>query len=123
MNKIFTLAFILFCFTSKAQQFNGTGGAITNNGIPTNFPVSVSGLSQSQLNGTFGIETVCLSINHPDVAELYIYLQSPSGMKVELSNGNSCHGSNYTSTCFNSSQSTSVTLGSAPYSGNYKPTG
>src|SRR6185503_7672696 len=118
-----TLLFLLFFISnSQAQQFTGTGGVITNDGMPTYFLVSVSGLP-SQLNSSFGVETVCMNINHADVKELFIFLVSPNGTKVELSDGNSCDGSNYTSTCFNSSVNSSITLGTAPYTGSYKPMG
>src|SRR2546423_10332842 len=123
MDKTFTtLVFIAFFLSSRAQTFTGTGGAITDNGQPTYFPLSISGLP-SQLNSSFGLETVCLNINHPAVEELYIFLLSPSGIKVDLSDGGSCSGNSYTSTCYNSSLSNSITLASAPYSGNYKPMG
>jgi subtilisin-like proprotein convertase family protein len=117
-----TLLFFLFYFYSSAQQFTGTGGPITNNGIPTYFPLTVSGLP-GQLNSSFGVETVCINISHTNVEELYIYLLSPSGIKVELSNGGSCSGNSYIGTCYNSSLPNSVTLAAAPYTGNYKPVG
>jgi subtilisin-like proprotein convertase family protein len=124
MEKNFTtLSFLLFFIAnSMAQQFTGTGGIITNDGMPTYFLLPVSGLP-SQLNSSFGLETVCINITHPDITELYVYLISPSGIKVELTDGKSCEGSDYSGTCFNSSLSNSITLGSSPYSGSYKPIG
>jgi subtilisin-like proprotein convertase family protein len=123
MDKTFTaLLLFLFSLNIQAQQFSGTGGPITNNGVPTYFPIVVSGLP-TQINSTFGLETVCIRINHSKVEQLYIHLVSPSGIKVELSNGNSCSGANYINTCFNSSLTNSVTLGTAPYNSNYKPIG
>lgn len=119
---VFALIFLLFSFCSKAQVFTGSGGAIQNNGIDTYFNVVVSGLS-SPLDSTYGIEEVCLSINHTAVNELYIYLQSPSGRVVQLTAGSSSTGVNYTNTCFNSQASTSVTQVTSPYSGSYRPIG
>ena len=66
---------------------------------------------------------MCINISHPAIQELWIYLQSPSGNIVELTEGSSCMGVNYSNTCFDSKQSTSVTLGTAPYTGSFKPIG
>jgi subtilisin-like proprotein convertase family protein len=124
MKRTFTtlILFLLIALGSPAQQFTGSGGVITNDGMPTYFLLPVSGLP-AQLNGSFGVETVCINISHPDVKELFIYLVSPSGIKVELTDGNSCDGPDYSGTCFISSLSNSVTLASTPYSGSYKPIG
>jgi subtilisin-like proprotein convertase family protein len=123
MNRIFTFFAFIFLLQAKAQVFSGVGGAIQNNGQDTYFSISVSGLNQSQLDNTLGIERVCIDINHPAVEELYIYLQSPTGTIVELTEGSSCKGVNYTGTCFDSGNNTSITVGSAPYASVYKPVG
>ena len=120
---IITIISMLFSFYAKAQLFTGTGGTILNNGQNTNFSLSVSGLIPSTLDSTFGIEEVCININHPAVEELYIYLQSPAGNIVILSEATSCNGANYTNTCFDNKAGTSVTLATAPYTGIYKPIG
>ncbi|MFY9308312.1 MAG: CotH kinase family protein [Bacteroidia bacterium] len=116
------LAFLLFFVTTNAQVFTGSGGAIQNNGIDTYYSVVVSGLS-APLDSTYGMEEVCLNINHTAVDELYIYLQSPSGRIVQLTAGSSSTGVNYTNTCFNSQASTSVTQVTSPYTGSYRPIG
>ena len=123
MKKIITISSLLFSFYIKAQLFNGAGGLIQDNGQDTYFNLSVSGLSPAQLDNNFGIKQVGININHPAVEELSIYLRSPSGNVVQLTEGTSCNGSNYTNTYFNSQLSTSITLGTAPYTGNYKPIG
>ena len=123
MKRIATILFSCFSFYAQSQVFTGTTGPIQNNGQDTYFNVSVSGLSPAQIDSTFGIETVCININHPAIEELYIYLQSPAGNIVELAGWGNCKGINYTNTCFNSQVSTSVTLGTAPYAGSYRPIG
>ena len=123
MNKLFTCIIFLLSLHAKAQLFSGTGGAIQDNGQDTYFNISVSALSPAVLDGSFGLETVCININHPTIQELFISLKSPSGELVELTAGSNCSGNNYTNTCFNSNASTSITLGNTPYSGMYKPTG
>jgi len=123
MKKNITLIFLLFSFYAESQVFPGPGGAIQNDGQETYVNLPISGLAQSQLSNTFGIEEVCINITHPTVEELYIYLESPSGTRVELTEGSSCKGVNYAGTCFNNTSSTSITLGTAPYAGNYRPFG
>ncbi len=123
MKKIITIFCLLFSYVYKAQVFTGAGGAIQNNGQDTYFPISVSGLSSASIDSTFGLEKVCINISHPADQELYIYLQSPSGNIVELTEGSSCNGVNYTNTCFDSQAGVSITLGTAPFSGTFKPVG
>lgn len=121
-NIIVGLAVLFVSFQSKAQLFTGAGGAINNNGVDTYFPVTASGLA-SPLDSTFGVEEICLSINHTSVEELYIYLASPSGQVVQLTAGSSSTGVNFTNTCFNSQSSTSITQVPSPYTGSYRPIG
>jgi spore coat protein CotH len=123
MKRTITVFFFLFSFYASAQLFTGAGGPVLNMGQDSNFDLPVSGLTPSILTNAFGLEEVCININHPAVQELYIYLQSPDGRKVELTEGSSCNGVNYANTCFNNNASASITLGSAPYAGAYKPTG
>ena len=118
-----TIFLLLFYFITRAQLFTGTGGGIENLGQHTYFDIAVSGLNPTQLDVTFGIEQVGINITHAAVEQLFIYLRSPSGTVVELTQGTSCYGANYTNTYFNSNEITSVTLGTAPFTGNYKPTG
>ncbi|HEY6159596.1 MAG TPA: CotH kinase family protein [Bacteroidia bacterium] len=122
MKKIFTLALFTLPFLTGAQTFQGVGGGIQNNGQPTYFYLNVTGLP-SQLDNNFGLTDVSITINHPAVQELSVNLQSPSGTTVELTDGNNCSGPNYTGTSFNSSNSTSITLGASPYTGAFKPIG
>lgn len=123
MKKIFTIVLLLLSFYTRAQVLIGAGGKINNNGVETYFNRSVSGLNPKLLNSAFGVQEVCINISHSNVEELYIYLQSPSGTVVELTEGSSCNGMNYTNTCFNNNANISITLGTAPYTGSYKPIG
>ncbi|MES2139616.1 MAG: CotH kinase family protein [Bacteroidota bacterium] len=119
---IIIVPILFFSQLIKAQVFTGVGGPILNNGQTTYFYIAVSGLP-TQLDSTFGLEAVCININHPTDEELYLYLESPDGRVVELASGSSCNGVNYTNTCFDSRVSSSITTEDAPYSGTFKPTG
>jgi subtilisin-like proprotein convertase family protein len=106
----------------NAQTFTGGGGVITNDAVPTNFPMTVSGLPAS-MNGNFGVEEICINISHTRVDDLNIQLIAPDWTKVELSSGNGGTGADYSNTCFSNSAGTSVTAGTAPFSGSFKPEG
>jgi len=117
---------ILFLFTilpfwSFSQTFNGTGGAIPDAGAETCFNVTVSGIGV--INATTGLTTVCLNATHTFDGDLDIYLVAPDGSRVELSTDNGSSDDNYTNTCFTMSAATSITAGTAPFTGNYKPEG
>ncbi len=122
MKRIITTLLLFGSLFLNAQVYNGGGGAILNNGVDTYFPINVTGLP-AQIDSVFGLEKVCFTLNHPANSELYIYLRSPSGTIVELTLGSSSNGSNYTNSCFDNQSTTSSTLGSAPYTGTYKPVG
>lgn len=122
MRKLYLIALSLYTSYASSQVFNGTGGTIQNTGTETYFNLNVSGLPYN-LSSSFGIEEVTIDITHATVEELYIYLRSPNGRKVELSAGASCKGANYTSTTFNSGLGNSITLGTAPYTGSFQPVG
>lgn len=107
----------------KAQVFSGPGGAILDNGQDTYFTQNISTLVPAQIDSTFGLEEVCINVTHPNVRELYITLKSPNGVIVELSAGSSVTGPDYLNTCFNNQSGNSITLGTSPYSGSFKPVG
>lgn len=123
LKHVLTIIFLLIFFSGKAQLFNGTGGPILNNGQKTYFDLTVSGLVPSTLDSTFGIETLCITINHPVLREVTISLQSPDGRVVEMASGSSCSGENFTNTCFDSRGNSSITTATAPYTGSFKPSG
>lgn len=105
------------------QVFYGAGGAIANNSGPsTEFTINVTGLT-GLIDSTYGLEEVCINLTHPAVEELHVFLRSPSGIEVELSGMKSCKGANFSNTCFNHAMPNSVTIGTAPYSGTYRPLG
>jgi hypothetical protein len=123
MKKIFTLLLISSFLHTTPQVFNGGGGTILNNGgQESSFPLGVSGLPASA-DSLFGLEDVTINISHPAVEELEVYLLSPSGILVELAGALAIKGANFTSTCFHSKASLSVTRGTAPYTGTFVPLG
>lgn len=122
MGRICIFFFSFSILNCSAQLFTGTGGGIINGQTETLFNLNVSGLS-GVIDSVYGLEEVCININHPTVEELHVFLRSPTGIQVELSGIKSCKGTDFLNTCFNNSQPNSVSIGTAPHSGTFKPIG
>lgn len=119
--KFFLIFMCLFTAGSGfSQTYSGLTGAIPDNGSEITFNLGVNNLNPQQINTTFGLESVCLNIYHPQVNELRIHLISPDGSYIVLTDAIGW-GSNYTSTCFRDDAATSIFKGSAPFTGNFRP--
>ncbi len=116
------LGFLLFNNLSKAQTFVGATGGIPDNNTLVCFPVTVSGLV-GVMNPSNGLVSVCLHITHTWDSDLDIYLTSPGGTTIELSTDNGGSGDNYNTTCFTAAVTNSITTGTAPFNGSYRPEG
>lgn len=66
---------------------------------------------------------VTININHVNVGDLEIKLVGPDNTEVMLSNMNGGTGDNYTNTVFDDDASTSISSGSAPFTGSFTPDG
>jgi PKD repeat protein len=66
---------------------------------------------------------VTIDISHTYDADLDITITSPTGTVVELTTDNGGSGNNYTGTVFDQDAVNSITTGSAPFSGTYRPEG
>ncbi|HOS46981.1 MAG TPA: CotH kinase family protein [Bacteroidia bacterium] len=113
--------FIIASFSLRAQSFSGTGGAIPDNQTPILFPITVSGLSNTAIDTTYGIESVCFNISHPYDADIEIWLIAPDNTFIELSSGNGGSGNNYINTCLSDLSTNLISSGNAPFFGSYKP--
>lgn len=115
-----TLVIISFTFKLSAQTFYGNSGLILDNQTLTK-NLSVSGLPNNINQVSFGLEQICLNINHTYDADLTIKLIAPDGTIIKLIDNNGGSGNNFSNTCLRSDVSTSIASGSAPFSGIYKP--
>jgi subtilisin-like proprotein convertase family protein len=119
------LLFLLFALPTSlfSQTFTGTGGAI--NDVATNdFMLNVSGLNPANIDtATFGLEQICINLTHTYDGDLDIRIIAPDGTNIPLSTGNGGGGQDYTNTCFNTTAASSITAGSAPYTGTFRPQG
>lgn len=89
--------------------------AITDRNLFTT-PITVSGATNP-----ISVVSVHLDITHTFDADLEIYLISPNGVRVMLTTDNGGSGNNFTNTEFNDFADISVTEGSAPFTGSYRP--
>ncbi|RLC74448.1 MAG: hypothetical protein DRI61_16590, partial [Chloroflexi bacterium] len=93
--------------------------AIPDNGCPNytthTIAVNASGTIQD-------VDVFIKNITHDYDGDLDIYVKGPDGTEVELSTDND-GGQNYINTIFDDEAATSITAGSAPFTGRYKPEG
>ena len=124
---IFTLLFVN-CLMGQTFTWSPSM-AIPDNGPQTCNSQTVSGLTGNlDCNTPFGLESVCIRINHSWDSDLDIYLRAPDGTIIELTTDNGGGGNNYgvgaNPTCFTMSAITNVTAGIAPFNaGPYIPEG
>jgi len=122
MRKLYLSAFLILAFyTGRAQTYSGVGGFIPSDGTAAYFSLEPNSLGASVLDTNFGVLNVCININHANVSDLEVALIAPDGLQVMLTTGNGGSGNNYTNTCFDDNAATSITLGTAPFTGSYRP--
>lgn len=119
-------SYVLAANENLPDNFAGTCGVFgtfsntTSQGIPDvstiNVPIAVSGVT-----GTVCKVTVTLNINHTWDSDLDVFLIGPGGQTSELTTDNGGLGDNYTGTVFDDAASTSITAGTAPFTGTYQP--
>ena len=124
MKNFFTLTFFLILtFQVNAQVFNYSGSipaAIPNTNSIIDFPITVTGLSP-QIDMTFGLTEVCLSITHPQPSDLKISLTSPDGNNIVLSLHNGNGGSDFSGTCLKMNAAFTLLNNVAPFMGDFRP--
>jgi cysteine-rich repeat protein len=97
---------------------NNTAAAIPDNdqvtGVASDVTVATTGavVSAKVYLGT---------ITHTNDADLDIYLRSPNGVQRELSTDNGSTNDNYVNTTFDDTATTTISSGTAPFNGRFKP--
>jgi subtilisin-like proprotein convertase family protein len=66
---------------------------------------------------------VGLTLTHTYDGDLDLYLRGPDGTRVELTTDNGSSGDGYTDTIFDDEAAISITSGTAPFTGSYRPEG
>ncbi|MFM7767165.1 MAG: proprotein convertase P-domain-containing protein [Bacteroidota bacterium] len=101
---------------------NNTYAIPDNNPNGVYSPITVSGINPSTLS-TGIVVYATVNITHTYDGDLVLYLISPSGTSVMLSNRRGGSGDNFTNTVFTMSANTSISAGAAPFNGNFIPDG
>lgn len=122
MNKLLLFVAFFLANLSFSQTFTGSGGPILDQNT-VSFNLNVAGLTSNIDTVNFGLESVCINLNHTYLADLEIRLIAPSGEEVILLSGIGGGGDNLVNTCFNADASTSIASGTAPFTGEYTPSG
>jgi subtilisin-like proprotein convertase family protein len=105
--------------TITAVAVGDSGG-----GMPKSIPDLGSCFSFAYVSGVSGRATdvdLRLDITHTWVSDLKIYLTSPSGQRVEVVDRVGGSGDNLRITTLNDEAATSISAGTAPFSGSFKP--
>ena len=109
---------------SGPQYFPSTSS--TGQIIPARRPPGTldSTLTIPSYNGTFTIAQITVELNAAFSADsdLTAVLIAPDGTQVTLFSGVGGTGSNFINTVFDDSAATSITTGTAPFTGSYQPT-
>lgn len=115
-----TAAFSSYCLT---QTFSANSGGAINDNSTNDYPITISGLGQALNTTDFGLEAVCINLEHTWVADLVISLIAPDGSSVNLISGVGGDSDNFTNTCLISTATEPINSGSSPYTGNFRPGG
>ncbi len=117
----FSVGLLLNMVAGGVSVSTVSGGLIPDNNTSVCFPITVTGLP-TQINMSYGLTEVCINIQHPEVGELKIYLKSPSGDSISLSENNGGLFANYNNTCFAMNGANGyIYAANAPFTGTYIP--
>lgn len=115
------LILLLLTYSANSQTWFGTGGVIPDDGTPVTFTIEIDNLDPSTLDTIHGLASVHLNISHTYDSDLYVALLAPDGTAVVLTSGNGWDGDNYTGTHFTDTASLSITQGTPPFTGHFRP--
>ncbi|MBE8987078.1 proprotein convertase P-domain-containing protein [Nostoc sp. LEGE 12450] len=80
-----------------------------------------SNLAVSGLTGSIADVNITLNISHDWDSDLDVFLISPTGTRVELFTDVGSIDNNFTNTTLDDEAATSITVGTAPFTGSFKP--
>jgi subtilisin-like proprotein convertase family protein len=118
--------FLYLVFLSRTFLFSQTFSQTENTPIPDDgtsitFTLSISGLPAA-IDTSFGLEMICLTIDHTWDSDLEIKIIAPDGTAATIIYGVGGDGDNFTNTCLIESAETPIASGTAPFTGDFKPT-
>lgn len=122
---LYIILWLLLCLTIPdvlmAQTFTiSSNKAIPNNSTITD-TITLTGTGIS-LNSSFGLEKICLNIDHNSVGQLTIDLIAPNDITVNLFDNRGGSLDDFINTCFDGDiNSPGISIGVAPYTGSFLP--
>ncbi len=122
MKQTLLCLFISVSYSVFCQTFTGGGGPINDN-TTIDIPVTVSGLPTAIDTANFGLETVCINLTHTYDADLTVWIVAPDGTTGLLFSNVGGGDDNFTNTCLNADAANSLSSGTAPFTGTFKPLG
>ena len=112
-------AAVLACaLPARAQTYISTDVPKTIPDVFTSAGVSTLTVPDSFAIGTLQVQ---LSILYATDADIDIFLRAPGGQQIELSTDNGGSGDNYVNTVFADAAAVSITAGTAPFTGSFRP--
>ncbi len=99
---------------------SGKGGTITIQASRVLLDGSGTAIAADTLR-PFADMTITINILHPNVADLVVQLDSPSGTRVALLSRVGGSGDDFIGTQFNDQATNKITSGSAPFTGTFRP--
>jgi subtilisin-like proprotein convertase family protein len=118
------LLLVLLCIVSStfAQTYTSTTTAPIRDNQYHRIPIVVSGLPVT-IDTSFGLCSVCTDIVHTYDGDIDLWIISPAGDSIRLSNNQGGNGVNYTNTCFRMDAATPINSASAiaPFTGDFIP--
>ncbi len=104
--------------TTRAQTYLGAGGPIPWNGALGWFPLEVAATDAGTMDTVnFGLEEVCLSVEHTWIGDLDIWLVAPDSTAVQLITAVGYDTDHFTNTCLRAEAATWVPFGEPPFTG------
>ena len=113
----------IFKFTSENDVCDTSNSTDVPQNIPDNNAAGVSSKILIATNKIIRDVNVTVNITHPWIGDLDLMLISPSGKSVLLVASRQDDGVNYINTVFDDSALNTISLGTAPYTGTFKPEG
>ncbi len=105
------------------QNFLVSNPEVFTSSTALTLPPNATVVSTLQVPSAFAITNVSVTLNLTQTHDgnLFIYLQSPTGVKVYLANDVGGTGNNFTNTAFSDSAVTSINNAKAPFTGSFQP--
>ncbi|MDG2465372.1 MAG: CotH kinase family protein [Crocinitomicaceae bacterium] len=122
MKLLLTVAGFMLSTIGISQTFSGGTGPILDNQT-IDIPLIVLGLPTSINTTSFGLEEICIDLNHTYLNDLTVSLLAPDGTLVELFSSVGGGDDDMQVTCLRSDAANPLSSGSAPYNGTFQPMG